>query len=58
MSPTPLLSRIEQRRDQRIGPVSPVPITGRMSPFAKALLEKRLEAKWLSDGCGPDGRAA
>ena len=54
------MDRINARRKVgRIGPVSPVPIAERMSPFAKRLAEKRLPLKvWLHDGCGPDGTAA
>ena len=47
MSPTPLLDRIKDRRDQRIGPVCPVPAE-RMSPFAIRLAEKRLHVHDLS----------
>ena len=63
MTATPLLTRIEARKGTRIGPVSPVPLTEKMSPFARRLAEKRLHVMDLtatiySDGCGPDGRAA
>ena len=60
MSFTPLLDRINQRRKVgRIGPVSPVPLTTRMSEFSRRLAEKRLPVKeWMHDGCGPDGTAA
>lgn len=58
MSPTPLLDRIAARKGKRIGPVAPVPILERVSPFTRRLIERRLPVKWLADGCGPDGRAA
>jgi len=57
MGTTPLLSRIVERRDRRIGPVCPTPITEKMSPFARRLAERNLQAKslfWLHDS-GPDG---
>ena len=57
MSPTPLLDRIAARKG-RIGPVCPVPMLDRVSPFTRRLIEKRLPVKVLADGCGPDGRAA
>jgi hypothetical protein len=56
MGTTPLLDRIEARRKVgRIGPVSPVPITDKMSPFSKRLLEKRLLPKFLNGAFVPDG---
>ena len=45
---TPLLDRITARRKAgRIGPVSPVPLVDRVSPFTRRLIEKRLEPKDL-----------
>ena len=56
MTSTPLLSRIEARRKVgRIGPVSPVPITDKMSPFSKRLAEKRLAPKFIDGAFVPDG---
>jgi hypothetical protein len=62
MGTTPLLTRIVERRQKRVGPVCPVPITEKMSPFAKRLAERNLPVKslyrlgaWVPDG---DGGAA
>lgn len=60
---TPLLSRIADRRDRRIGPVSPVPLTSRMSEFSKRLSERRLSTRdltWYNGALTPtdDGGAA
>ena len=56
MGTTPLLDRINARRKVgRIGPVSPVPIAERMSPFAKRLAEKQLQPKMLLGAFVPDG---
>jgi hypothetical protein len=58
----PLLDRIAARKGERIGPVAPVPLTEKMSPFSRRLAEKRLHVSDLTvynhDGCGPDGRSA
>ena len=58
MTATPLLDRIAARKGTRIGPVAPVPMLDRVSPFTRRLIEKRLPIKVLADGCGPNGRAA
>ena len=56
---TPLLDRINARRKVgRIGPVSPVAITDKMSPFQRRLLEKQLAPKSLLHDLGPDGTPA
>ena len=55
---TPLLDRINARRKSgRVGPLSPIPIVDKMSPFAKRLAEKQLSPKVLHD-LGPDGTPA
>lgn len=58
---TPLLDRINARRKVgRIGPVSPVPITDRMSPFQRRLIEKRLTPNFVNGSFTPadsDGAA-
>ena len=46
--PTPLLDRIEARKGTRIGPVSPVPLTEKMSPFMRRVTEKRLHVSDLT----------
>lgn len=50
MSSTPLLTRISERQDRRVGPLCPTPIQERMSPFAKRLRERNLDAKVLWNG--------
>ena len=58
---TPLLDRINARRKVgRIGPVSPLPITDKMSPFSKRLAEKRLAPKFVNGAWTPsdDGAGA
>ena len=57
---TPLISRIEQRRKVKVGPLSPVPITDKMSPFTRRLIEKRLAPKFVNGAWTPsdEGGAA
>ncbi len=43
MTSTPLITRIAERQG-RIGPVCPVPLVERMSPFMKRLAERNLPA--------------
>ncbi len=42
--PTPLIDRLEDRRQGRIGIVPPTPLAERMSPFMKRLAERNLPA--------------
>lgn len=56
MGTTPLLTRIVERRDRRVGPICPTPITERMSEFSRRLLEKRLPVKdWYNGAVVPSG---
>ena len=61
MTATPLLDRINARRKAgRVGPLSPVPITEKMSPFQRRLIEKRLTPKIVNGAYVPgdsDGAA-
>ena len=50
MTATPLLTRIAERRDQRVGAVCPVPKPSRMSEFSRRLAEKRLPVHELYNG--------